>query len=235
MGIGDRIRFFRKKKGLTQKQLGLQMGYSDNTADVRIAQYESNKKMPNSDTLEKLVEVLDVCAEALLTPNLDSDDAFMHTLFLLEDEFGLQVKNIDDEYHLVFDPSHPHYRVTEFMLADWHSTFMGCLNGNYSQKEYNKWRYNFPHYTIQSEMEKLQEALRRKVAEKYWNLSCVCIQAIPDTDFQIDHVYEGKLISASHPQKFNGELIDEGFLVRDDNKTPMHFHIQDFPTYFKIQ
>ena len=235
MSIGDRIQFFRKKQNLTQRKLGLLMGYSDNTTDVRITQYESDKKIPKPETLEKIAEILDVCVEALQAPNLDSDDAFMHTLFLLEDEFGLQIKEIDDNYHLVFDPDHPRYRVTSIMLSDWYHTLSGYKKGSYPKTEYDKWRYNYPEYEIQSDLEALRIALRKQAAERFWDLSCICIKEIPNVAFQIDHVYDGKLLSASFPQKYHGELIDEGFLVLDDNKTPIHFLIQDFPLYFKIQ
>ena len=42
--IGGKIKRIREHLGLTQKQLGLRCGFSENTADVRIRQYESTKK-----------------------------------------------------------------------------------------------------------------------------------------------------------------------------------------------
>lgn len=38
--IGQRLKFVRRFRRLTQKELGLLMGYCEKTADVRIAQYE---------------------------------------------------------------------------------------------------------------------------------------------------------------------------------------------------
>lgn len=46
--IGQRLKFVRRFRRLTQKELGLLMGYSEKTADVRIAQYEK--------TLEPLMQ-----------------------------------------------------------------------------------------------------------------------------------------------------------------------------------
>ena len=46
--IGQRLKFVRRFRRLTQKELGLLMGYSEKTADVRIAQYEKNARTPNS-------------------------------------------------------------------------------------------------------------------------------------------------------------------------------------------
>ena len=41
MAIGERIRFFRNKKGVTQKYLGQVVGFPERSADVRMAQYET--------------------------------------------------------------------------------------------------------------------------------------------------------------------------------------------------
>lgn len=41
MAIGERIRFFRNLRGMTQKYLGTVVGFPEKTADIRMAQYES--------------------------------------------------------------------------------------------------------------------------------------------------------------------------------------------------
>ena len=41
MAIGQRIKFFRNRKGLTQKQFGEALGFKGRTSDVRLAQYEA--------------------------------------------------------------------------------------------------------------------------------------------------------------------------------------------------
>ena len=41
MLIGRRIRFLRLHRGMTQKELGKAIGYSDKTAYVIVAQYEN--------------------------------------------------------------------------------------------------------------------------------------------------------------------------------------------------
>lgn len=41
IAMGRRICYFRYKHNLTQKQLGLLLGYSESTAEVRINQYET--------------------------------------------------------------------------------------------------------------------------------------------------------------------------------------------------
>ena len=49
MAIGKRIRFFRNRKGMTQKQLGEILGFLGKTSDVRMAQYESEARTPKQN------------------------------------------------------------------------------------------------------------------------------------------------------------------------------------------
>ena len=46
MAIGERIRFFRNMKGITQKYLGMVVGFPERSADVRMAQYETGSRTP---------------------------------------------------------------------------------------------------------------------------------------------------------------------------------------------
>ena len=46
MAIGKRIKFFRNKKGMTQKQFGEMLGFLGKTSDVRMAQYEAEARIP---------------------------------------------------------------------------------------------------------------------------------------------------------------------------------------------
>ena len=49
MAIGERIQFFRKLRGMTQKYLGTQVGFPEKSADVRLAQYETGTRTPKAD------------------------------------------------------------------------------------------------------------------------------------------------------------------------------------------
>ncbi len=64
MTTGERIRFYRKQKGMTLKELGGKSGFP-NRGDVRIAQYEGGARVPKADTLEKIAEALCVPVDAL--------------------------------------------------------------------------------------------------------------------------------------------------------------------------
>lgn len=54
--FGEKIKHLRNKNHLTQKQLGLALGFSENSADIRIAQYESGERKPREDILRKMVK-----------------------------------------------------------------------------------------------------------------------------------------------------------------------------------
>ena len=86
MAIGERIRFFRNLRGMTQKYLGQLVGFSAATADIRMAQYEAGKRTPKADLIEKLAYYLEISPQALTAPDIDSYYGLMHTLFVLEDK-----------------------------------------------------------------------------------------------------------------------------------------------------
>ena len=58
--IGDKIHRIRDFRGMTQKQLGMAVGFDEKSADVRIAQYESGTRTPKQALVELLAEALDV-------------------------------------------------------------------------------------------------------------------------------------------------------------------------------
>ena len=72
MAIGERIHFFRLLRGMTQKYLGMSLGFPEKSADVRLAQYETGSRTPKADLTAALAQVLDVSPHALSVPDIDS-------------------------------------------------------------------------------------------------------------------------------------------------------------------
>ena len=97
MAIGERIHFFRLLRGMTQKYLGMALGFPEKSADVRLAQYETGSRTPKADLTAALAQVLDVSPHALSVPDIDSYVGLMHTLFTLEDNYGLKISEMDGE------------------------------------------------------------------------------------------------------------------------------------------
>ena len=105
MAIGERIHHFRLLRGFTQKYLGQQLGFSESQADVRIAQYEKGARSPKENYLNALADIFEVSPHALAVPDIDSYVGLMHTLFALEDLYGLHIGEIDGELCLRLDKS----------------------------------------------------------------------------------------------------------------------------------
>ena len=147
MAIGERIRFFRNLRGMTQKYLGTVVGFPEKTADIRMAQYESGSRTPKADLTESLAGVLGVSPLALSVPDIDSYLGLMHTLFTLEDRYGLTIEKGENGVSLRVDPrkGKDAAELSE-MLNAWAKQAEKYHNGDISREDYDKWRYNYPKY-----------------------------------------------------------------------------------------
>ena len=147
MAIGERIHFFRLLRGMTQKYLGMALGFPEKSADVRLAQYETGSRTPKADLTAALAQVLDVSPHALSVPDIDSYVGLMHTLFTLEDNYGLKITEQDGELALQVDfrQNKNAARLHEMLWA-WQEQAAKLEAGEISQEEYDRWRYHYPEY-----------------------------------------------------------------------------------------
>ena len=147
MAIGERIRFFRNLRGMTQKYLGQMVGFPEKTADIRMAQYESGSRSPKAELTENLAGALGVSPLALSVPDIDSYLGLMHTLFTLEDRYGLTVETGETGVSLRVDPRKGKDAAELFeMLTEWAEQAEKYRNGKINREDYDKWRYNYPKY-----------------------------------------------------------------------------------------
>ena len=147
MAIGERIRFFRNLRGMTQKYLGQLVGFPEKTADIRMAQYESGSRTPKAELTESLAGALGVSPLALFVPDIDSYLGLMHTLFTLEDRYGLTVETGENGVSLRVEPrkGKDAAELSE-MLTAWAEQAEKYRNGEINREDYDKWRYNYPKY-----------------------------------------------------------------------------------------
>lgn len=147
MAIGERIHFFRNMRGMTQKYLGMLLGFPEKSADVRLAQYETGARTPKADLTKALANVLDVSPQALAVPDIDSYIGLMHTLFTLEDRYGLKIDEADGEVCLKVDVRKgvDAARLHE-MLCAWRQAAAMLKVGEITQEEYDRWRYHYPEF-----------------------------------------------------------------------------------------
>ena len=129
MNIGYRIKYIRRLKGFTQKELGVAMGFDEKSADIRIAQYESGSRIPKEDVINKFAKVLGVVPNALIVPDIKSFDALIHILFALEDECRREGLFKKDE-------------MIKF-LSFWQEKSQEVRDGHISKEDYDLWRFNY--------------------------------------------------------------------------------------------
>ena len=145
MAIGERIRFFRKRMGWKQKELGEKLGFTLKTSEVRMTQYESGARTPKDDMINQLAYFFDVSPAALKVPDIDSYIGLMHTFFALEDIYGLTVDEVDGV--TCIRPSKENAK--EFiklgeLLSAWKEQATLLRSGDITKDDYDAWRYRYP-------------------------------------------------------------------------------------------
>lgn len=61
MDIGEKIKYLRTEKGITQKELASKLG----TSQQNLAQYENGKRNPKPETLKRIADALEVPISSL--------------------------------------------------------------------------------------------------------------------------------------------------------------------------
>lgn len=107
MAVGERIKRARNFRGMTQKELGVAIGFEEKSADIRIAQYESNTRTPKEELLRKIATVLDVNYRSLYEPTLYAAEDIMYTLF------GARM-------NIILIPSFTRYRTQLILISQKH-------------------------------------------------------------------------------------------------------------------
>ena len=128
------------------------VGFPERSADVRLAQYETGTRKPKAELTAALAQALDVSPHALDVPDIDSYIGLMHTLFTLEDLYGLRITELDGEVCLHLDKGMGTNYITMFeMFTAWKEQAEKLKNGEISKEEYDRWRYNYPKNDIKVE------------------------------------------------------------------------------------
>ncbi|KXU40742.1 helix-turn-helix domain-containing protein [Longibaculum muris] len=148
MSLGSNLKQIRLFRNKTLKELGQGLGFPFSSADVRIAQYESNKKKPKKDVIESLAYGLDVSEMAIDIPDIESVYGAMYTLFQLERSHALIIDEDDGEpiIRLNRDEFFKHKALYE-SLCDWLQESKNFKDGVITKEQYEEWKYNYPKYS----------------------------------------------------------------------------------------
>lgn len=123
------------------------VGFPERSADVRLAQYETGSHKPKAELTAALTQALDVAPQALDIPDIDSQIGLMHTLFALEDIYGLTISETDGEVCLKIskDKGKAAEELLQ-MLTAWQEQAAKLTTEEISREEYDQWRYNYPKF-----------------------------------------------------------------------------------------
>ena len=116
MTVGEKIKKIRTFRGMTQKELGLAVGFEEKGADNRIAQYETNYRVPKRELLDKIAQALRVESQNFYTLRPGCAEDFMRTFFGLVDEF----------------------------MREWLLRQQELHAGEITREEYFEWKINWP-------------------------------------------------------------------------------------------
>lgn len=145
MAIGERIKFFRTRAGMTMNYFGQKLGFPARGADVRIAQYENDSRKPKEELMKSMARVLGVRPEALNVPDIDTEFGLIHTLFAIEDIYGLTIDMMDNILCLHKDANAPEASFDiEGDMYNWYIMRDKLAHGRITKEQYDEWRYNYP-------------------------------------------------------------------------------------------
>ena len=139
MTIGEKIRKFRKARGLSQKQLSLMAEISE----PAIRNYELGNRHPNDIQRQKIADALEISPFAISNPDIESYDGLMHTLFALEDMYAVKPIEIDNQILLTIENKEPVPDDISDRLQQWNRKLTALVNGEITKEEYDLWRHSY--------------------------------------------------------------------------------------------
>ena len=166
MTIGDKIKRIRTFRNMTQAELGAALGWGDKGAN-RLAQYETNYRVPRKDLVSEMAKILDVNPLALHEPTTMDASELMEILFWI-DEFNPAAINLfqletypgekcnsnEDTAVRYHDsdswPAHPpvgmwfNYGVLNEFMKEWVLRKEELRSGEITRDEYFEWKINWP-------------------------------------------------------------------------------------------
>lgn len=166
MTIGEKIKKIRTFRGMTQKEFGLAIGLEEKGADNRIAQYETNYRIPKRDMLEQMAVVLRVspmnfysdapgCAEDIMQTFfwLDEDNPGAINLFQLVRNPGKTNTSNDTAVRYNDNDDWPanapvgiyfKYGLVDQFMKEWLLRKEELKAGSITRAEYFEWKLGFP-------------------------------------------------------------------------------------------
>lgn len=125
MTTGEKIKRIRIFRGMTQKELGVLAGLGEPNANIRIAQYECDARIPRANLLDIFAQVLKVNPLNFHSPVPGSAEDVIQTLFTTG---------------LYFQDS-----VMNNYLREWLLHQQELRRGEITRDQYFEWKLNWPY------------------------------------------------------------------------------------------
>lgn len=159
---GARIRYYRTKAGMTQKELAGVCGLSE----PAIRNYELENRIPSFEVLKDIADALHVNFYALADPQIPPLGGSLHILFRMEQAFALSPVMIDGKVMLQMNAGvqddMPDF--FEQMLMIWEKAHELLENGVWTLEEYQTWQSIYPYTTKETTDHPLSVELQKYMA-----------------------------------------------------------------------
>lgn len=165
-GMGERIRFYRKAAGLTQKALADLCRISESA----IRNYELGNRIPDYEMMHRIAYHLNVSYFVLADPDITFVEGAVHALFRMEKMYGLHPVEIDGDVYLKIEKpaadedvdtvQNPMFSRSPLKrdIHLWNSVYQQYISGEVDRESYLKWQNQFPKYMSLEERHGMQPA-----------------------------------------------------------------------------
>ena len=162
--VGERIREIRMSQGMSQVELGEQVGITG----ARVYKYEIGERKAKTDLLRQMAEALGVETMALTDPVVENHLGAMYAFFAMEKKYGMKICCIDDQLVLTVDDEtlKEHLALWEKELSQTNAA-LETAKSEEERKEilhaYDMWKWTYPRGTGTKELrrKKLEEQKRQ--------------------------------------------------------------------------
>lgn len=137
MSTGEKIRHYRKLRGMYQGELAEKVGLTEGA----IRHYESGARTPKPSQVDDIAKALGVSPLALKDYGVESAKDLLALLLQLEGDFGIVPS--DDGSSFTLDPKAPNAPKLAQMMKAWSDKRMGLASGELSKDDYEEWKSRF--------------------------------------------------------------------------------------------
>lgn len=139
MNTGRNIKKIREFRGMTQKEMGIALGFDEASASPRMAQYEGEYRVPREKMLNKMAEVLQVDPRSIATPTGYTEGDMIYRVLMLEEFFPeMELEKNPQTGELMINL---HNKILNNFLMRWDWFRANKKKGYIEEEEYKRWKY----------------------------------------------------------------------------------------------